>query len=170
MKTLLLSAAILLASITSATAETTAISEEKEVIIRKMMDQTGYTGAAAGKQIAEVFIVEVSQALKTGNSKIDPKAIQILGEEVKTITSNEALVYEPMVQKLIPVYAELFTIEELKQITEFYDSPAGKKFITELPTLSQAGMEASQEVSFELLPILIDRVRTRYEEEGIRMQ
>lgn len=40
----------------------------------------------------------------------------------------------------IPVYAKHFKIEEIKEITSFYKSPVGQKFISVVPTLMQESM------------------------------
>ncbi|WP_162997072.1 DUF2059 domain-containing protein [Mucilaginibacter kameinonensis] len=47
--------------------------------------------------------------------------------------------------KMMAIYANEFTEDELKQITTFYNSPVGQKVGQKLPSLMQKGMMVGQE-------------------------
>lgn len=46
---------------------------------------------------------------------------------------------EAMMEEFAVIYAQRFTAEELKAVTDFYRSPVGQKFIQASPELMQAG-------------------------------
>jgi len=46
----------------------------------------------------------------------------------------------------VKLYDETFTIEELKGITAFYRTPAGKAFVDKLPVVTQKAIELGQRV------------------------
>ena len=52
----------------------------------------------------------------------------------------------------ISIYAETFTVEELKGLVQFYESPIGKKFIEKQPELMKRSMQISQEQMMILMP------------------
>ena len=44
-----------------------------------------------------------------------------------------------MKEKMVKLYADTFTLEELKDLNKFYQSPIGKKFLEVSPVLMQEG-------------------------------
>ena len=48
---------------------------------------------------------------------------------------------QAMLDDFAALYAEKFTLEELRQVTDFYRSPAGAKFVQAVPELIQAGAQ-----------------------------
>jgi hypothetical protein len=63
------------------------------------------------------------------------------------------------------VYARNFTVEELRDITAFYRTPTGEKFLQKLPAVTQQsmalGQKFGQSVASELQGRLIDELRKR---------
>nr|WP_262904578.1 DUF2059 domain-containing protein [Hymenobacter lucidus] len=55
---------------------------------------------------------------------------------------------------MISLYAKEFTEKELKDLTKFYETPVGQKFVTRQAFLMQAGMELGQRRVQENLPEL----------------
>ena len=53
--------------------------------------------------------------------------------------------HEALARKSTLLYAEHFTVEELKELAEFYKSPLGKKTIEVLPKLTQEGVKMGME-------------------------
>jgi hypothetical protein len=57
-----------------------------------------------------------------------------------------------MKPEYVRLYDETFTLEELKGITAFYRSPAGKAFVDKLPQVTQRAIEIGQRVVAEAQP------------------
>ncbi len=55
----------------------------------------------------------------------------------------------------VPIYKRYFTLQEIRELTEFYNTPIGKKLAMSLPTLNgdllKAGQEAGKEVAIKIL-------------------
>ena len=49
--------------------------------------------------------------------------------------------WESLKDELITIYTEAFTEAELKQVTAFYETPAGKKMVEKMPELMSKGMQ-----------------------------
>lgn len=53
---------------------------------------------------------------------------------------------DDMVAELVPLYAETYTLDEIRQMTAFYASPVGQKMQASAPTLLARSFEISQRV------------------------
>lgn len=70
--------------------------------------------------------------------------------------------YAAMRPEIAKVYAEEFTDDELKQITQFYLTPAGKKINKNLATLQQKGMAIGQQLVQAHLPELQEELKKAF--------
>jgi len=66
----------------------------------------------------------------------------------------------------ISIYAETFTVEELKGLVQFYESPIGKKFIEKQPELMQRSMQISQKQMMTLMPKIQELTQQLKEQES----
>ncbi|MEK7308393.1 MAG: DUF2059 domain-containing protein [Nitrospirota bacterium] len=55
----------------------------------------------------------------------------------------------------INIYVKTYSEEEIRAISEFYKSPAGKKFIEKMPQLTQESVKISQ----KLMPRLMEKIQ-----------
>lgn len=50
-----------------------------------------------------------------------------------------------LIEKIIPLYDKYYTLEDLKAVNAFYESPAGEKVLSTLPQITQESMKVGQE-------------------------
>jgi uncharacterized protein len=50
-----------------------------------------------------------------------------------------------LIEKIIPVYDKYYTLDDLKAVNAFYESPAGQKILSTLPQVMQESMKIGQE-------------------------
>ena len=74
----------------------------------------------------------------------DPKLRQIMQQFFDTWFTAAEL--EP---RIIEIYADTFTEQELKQYVRFYKTPAGQKLLEKSPELSARGMEIGRQIVTE---------------------
>lgn len=85
------------------------------------------------------------------------------------MTAPGAEIYAPllasMIDQIAALYAQNFSVDELRQIEAFYAQPAGKKFLEKSDALAQAsaqiGQEVSQKAADELKQRLIEALRQK---------
>jgi hypothetical protein len=69
--------------------------------------------------------------------------------------------FQPLVDKVIPIYDKNFSDEDILQLLAFYQSPVGKKFVEKIPVITQealqAGMEWGKEMSEKILEKLEEK-------------
>jgi hypothetical protein len=85
------------------------------------------------------------------------------------LTVPGAEIYAPavasMTDQIAALYAQSFTVDELRQIEAFYAGPAGRKYLEKSDALAQASVQISQDVSQkaadELKQRLIEALRQK---------
>jgi hypothetical protein len=53
---------------------------------------------------------------------------------------------DDMIAEMVPIYAETYTLDEIRQLTAFYASPLGQKLQAKMPELMSRSMQISQRV------------------------
>lgn len=102
-------------------------------------------------------VMEMQKTLEQsfrGVTKMMPGGEQsAAGQQVMEIIMKE-LSWENIKGDYIELYAEVFTIEELKGLIAFYESPAGQAFVKKQPELNQKSMMLSQKMMMKIMPKL----------------
>ncbi|MCD2518793.1 DUF2059 domain-containing protein [Massilia sp. G4R7] len=68
-----------------------------------------------------------------------------LAQAIGKIFSDPALIDE-MIDEMVPLYANNYTVDEIKQLTAFYQSPVGRKMMTLMPKLAGESMAIGQRI------------------------
>jgi uncharacterized protein len=128
MKTLVFIVAIALCSFVSlGRAE---ISREKRAEIEKMLRLTGT------ERLMNQMKTNMIAALKPGLPQL-PEGFWVKFEKKMKVSD--------LIEKIIPVYDKYYSLEDLKIVNAFYESPAGQKFLSTLPQVMQECTKLGQE-------------------------
>jgi hypothetical protein len=73
------------------------------------------------------------------------KAIPVMVAQARTVFSDPALI-DQMVAETVPLYADTYTVDEIHQLSAFYQSPLGQKMLANMPKLMEQSMEISNRV------------------------
>ena len=68
--------------------------------------------------------------------------------------------------RLVKVYVDVYTEDELRGLSDFYRTPLGQKFIEKTPEI----MEASTQMTLEILQNLVPKLKARQEERRKQRQ
>ncbi|VXB25161.1 DUF2059 domain-containing protein [Massilia sp. 9I] len=68
-----------------------------------------------------------------------------MAQAVGKVFSDPALIDE-MIAEMVPLYANNYTVDEIKTLTAFYQSPVGRKMMTLMPKLAGESMAIGQRV------------------------
>ncbi|TGE15175.1 DUF2059 domain-containing protein [Hymenobacter elongatus] len=119
------------------------------------------TGTPAQRKAAAVFL-STMQVEKTLDAAVDQMMtmqikqrpeIKSLEPEMRAFTAKY-MSWASLKEDMISLYATEFTEKELKELTKFYETPVGQKFVGKQSVLMQAGMELGQRRVQENLPEL----------------
>ena len=132
----------LLALILSASAQNTNATDEYKETLKKIMDFSG-TSTTTGD-----FLQRLSSIMKLNAPKKDEAYWNEFSKNWKEKVENK------MFEMYMPVYEKHLTLEELKAVAAFYESPVGKKY-----------KEASLIVMRETTPLLVQQLHTEMSKE-----
>lgn len=79
------------------------------------------------------------------------KTTEPMMKEMSDLMKRE-MSFDVMAPEMARIYAAAFTIEELKSVIAFFDSPAGKAFAAKMPELQTKAMMVSQARAMTLMP------------------
>lgn len=100
---------------------------------KELMEATGMTKQMDG------MIAVMSDGFRKGARGTGGAAGDKLSDEFDKNMQRLMSYREAMMEEFAVIYAQRFTAEELKAVTDFYRSPVGQKFIQASPELMQAG-------------------------------
>jgi hypothetical protein len=93
-----------------------------------------------------------------------------LGKDLNEIAADLRKQYAPrfveLSDEMARLYATRFTEQELKAILAFYQSPAGKKLLTEQPTIVDTSMHFAQDWANKLSDQVISKMRDELKKRG----
>ena len=78
------------------------------------------------------------------HKKLDA-ALPALIEQMHATFADPTLIDDIMAE-MVPLYAETYTLDEIRQLSAFYASPLGQKMLANMPTLMSRSMEISNRV------------------------
>ncbi len=157
--------ASLLLLITSAS-NAAEISSDKKRQIDELLYITG--AAKMGEMFSNAFIENMTRILKSSKPDIDPKAYDIVEEEIKSIIHHEVYTKNALNELIYPIYDKYLSSSDLTEIIKFYKTPVGQKTINVLPTITQEAMQAGQIWGQSLGPVIEQRIIARFDKEGIK--
>jgi hypothetical protein len=73
------------------------------------------------------------------------KRLPVMIAETNAIFADPSLVDEILAES-IPLYASTYTVDEIRQLGAFYQSPVGQKMLANMPKLMAESMAISQRV------------------------
>lgn len=98
-------------------------------VARQLIDATG--GAEMGQQLIDHMLMVMRRQL--------PDV-----EDAYWIEAREQLTFESLINELSLIYAEHFTVEEMRGLIAFYESPLGQRFLEEQPHITQKSTRVGQ--------------------------
>lgn len=117
------------------------------------------TMATAFQQVEQRMPAQMAQSVAAAvrnNPKLDEKqkaeALKKFQQDAPKMQARlHAVFADPtlindMVNEMVPVYAETYTLDEIRQLTAFYASPLGQKMLAKMPQLMGRSMEIGNRV------------------------
>jgi len=105
--------------------------------IRKMMEVAGSKKIMAG--VMDTTARQLFEDLKRVRPDIPPRVWDVT---LARLESPQVL--QGLLDQIVPIYQRHFCADEVEQITEFYQTPAGRKLSAEMPTIQREAAEAGR--------------------------
>lgn len=129
-----------------ASAEDGEISEEKEKLIRELIEVSKMT--RMGKQVMD----RMFQMMKQQHPDIPEKYWTQVREDLDM---------DELVEKLIPIFDKYYTKSDLKKLLEFYKSPVGQKLVKVQPQITKEAMAVGREWGRSTAQEVVKDIRER---------
>lgn len=140
------------------------VSPEKRAEIEKLLLTTN--ALQLGQQFSTAMVAHLTKTLRTKHTNVPQKALDILPQEINAVISENI----PALKKiLINIYAQHFTLDELKGLNQFYSTDLGRKVISTLPSVLQESMAAGKKWGPTLAPEIERRIQARFKKEDLTL-
>lgn len=129
--------ALFVAAVPSASAQN-ADSEYKETLT-KMLTLSG--GLAA----VDAMVPQIINMMKMSSPSVSEATWSDLTEKGKKLFA------EKLIKAYVPMYKKYFSLDDLKQIIAFYETPVGRKLGESTPAMTMESMQMGQQIGMEFM-------------------
>ena len=109
----------------------------------------------------------MAQALAAYGTPASTRINEISIAESMAIMKEHATRPGGLFDMVAEIYAEKFSVDDLRLIRAFYESPVGQRFLRTSPELMQRVMQKSAGMNRDLVPLVCNRVKARLLAENI---
>lgn len=74
-----------------------------------------------------------------------------------------------LIELIIPLYAQRFTVAELREMVAFFNSPVGQRWSKELPGISQESMQVGMQWGQKIGRDIENDVRRELQQRGVKL-
>jgi len=132
-----------------------ALATAKELIrVSNAADQLKTLGPLLMKQMKPA-IVQNRPQIERAYDEIMPKMLESMNSEMSAIMDATAI-----------IYANNFTVEEMRAIAAFYSQPVGQKLLQKMPVVMQQSMQMGQKFGESLARDLDEKMRGELRKRG----
>ena len=129
---------------------------------RIFLEKSG--SAALGQQVASAVLNAQWISLEQANPGRTAEINEVLGLMQAEFTKQ----LPPLVDAIAAVYAQHFNVEELGQISAFYDSPVGRRMVKEMPTILAETMTVAQTFGQKIAMEVISKLQPELEKRKLK--
>lgn len=167
MKSLILALFVLLLAFAAPSYAQEDLTPAKKADIHRLLEVTGATNIS--QMFSQAVVRQMTEAIKKTRPDIPAKMFDVLAEEVNKTIAESMVAKGGFVDQVVPVYHKYFSHEEIKAMVAFYQTPVGKKAIEVMPRMVQESMAIGQEWGKSLGPVIQQRIKARFEQEGVKI-
>jgi hypothetical protein len=113
------------------------------------------------KTLLPLIMQQLKPAIVQNRAEIARDYEAVMPTLVERMTARS----EAFADGIAEIYSRTFTVDELRQVTAFYRSPIGQKFLEKMPVIAQEsmamGQRFGQEIAVEMRERMIEELRKR---------
>jgi uncharacterized protein len=118
------------------------------------------------QQLIAVMRAQIIQMVIRNSGKSPDESSKIVDEVMMPdFTSQE----KELTTSIVEVWASNFTVEDLKGLIDFYNTPLGKRLIATLPAVTQQGMQAGQAWGRQIYQASIQKHKEELVARGLKL-
>jgi len=130
----------------------------EDAAIRHLMDVT--ETAKLGDNI-NAFLTDRIRTIMSHNLSADklPKFMDSFSQKFSAASPSSAVT-----DAMVPIYARAFTMDDIQQITKFYESPVGQKMVKQMPVVNQEAQNTGVQIEQNAAMSVLDGMQDDYPE------
>jgi uncharacterized protein len=130
----------------------------KEAAIRHLMDVT--ETSKLGDNI-NAFLTDRIRTIMSHSLTPDklPKFMDSFSQKFNAASPSSAVT-----DAMVPIYARAFTMEDIQEMTKFYESPVGQKMVKQLPQVTQESQDTGVKLEQNAAMSVLDGMQDDYPE------
>jgi uncharacterized protein len=130
----------------------------KEAAIRHLMDVT--ETSKLGDNI-NAYLTDRIRTIMSRNMTPDklPKFMDAFSQKFSAASPSSAVT-----DAMVPIYARAFTMEDIQEMTKFYESPVGQKMVKQLPKVTQDSQTTGVQIEQNAAMSVLDGMQDDYPE------
>ena len=130
----------------------------EDAAIRHLMDVT--ETSKLGDNINS-FLTDRIRTIMTHNLSADklPKFMDSFSQKFSAASPSSAVT-----DAMVPIYARAFTMDDIQQITKFYESPVGQKMVKKMPVVNEEAQNTGVQIEQNAAMSVLDGMQDDYPE------
>lgn len=162
---LVLAVGLLIGLSAAVQAQSVAIEPAKLAAIQQLMEVTG--SARMGVQFSQLMTQQMFMSIKAAKPDMPPRTFEIIKAESDRFFAEKISEPGGLMEQIYPIYDHHFTLDELRAMLAFYDTPVGKKMVSSLPLIVTEAAQLGQRWGAVVAPMLQQRIDAALKKEGI---
>ena len=130
----------------------------KEAAIRHLMDVTESSKLGDNINAALTDRIRAIMSRSLSADKL-PKFMDSFSQKFNAASPSSAVT-----DALVPIYARAFTMEDIQEMTKFYESPVGQKMVKQLPQVTQESQNTGVQIEQNAAMSVLDGMQDDYPE------
>ncbi len=130
----------------------------EDAAIRHLMDVT--ETSKLGDNINS-FLTDRIRTIMSHNLSADklPKFMDSFSQKLSAASPSSAVT-----DAMVPIYARVFTMDDIQQITKFYETPVGQKMVKQMPVINQEAQNTGVQIEQNAAMSVLDGMQDDYPE------
>lgn len=130
----------------------------KDAAIRHLMDIT--ETSKLGDNV-NAFLTDRIRTIMSHSLSADklPKFMDSFSQKFNAASPSSAVT-----DAMVPIYARAFTMEDIQEMTKFYESPVGQKMVKQLPQVTQESQNTGVQIEQNAAMSVLDGMQDDYPE------
>ncbi len=142
------------------------IDPAKEADIRRLMELTGRSMKAS--DIVQHIMPQIRASMAQLEKSQPPESVERMHRFQERMMQRMATRMDQQQAKiwnsLVPVYAKLFTHQQIKDTIQFYESPAGRRWLEVMPQIVQESMAVSMQFAQDFYKEVMEELKNEFPE------
>jgi len=133
-----------------------AANPEAEALVRRYLAAVHFERTMDSMQAAMLPVI-AAQTARSNNLTADDQKMVV--DIVRQVMRDKMM--PKMIERMVPIYAQTFTLAELQAMVSFYESPTGRAITDKIPTLAPRSAAITRELMPEMMGEVMRQIIAR---------